>query len=152
MIGLLLIAHKPLGSALAEAARHVYCDVPAMAVLDVIPDATVGLALARAEQLVEQLDTGEGVLILTDLFGATPANIAAALAGPHVKVIAGVNLPMLLRAISYRAESLTIVAEKAASGGALGIINVGSAGPQRQYSEPSGREGQRGHQAQQQQQ
>lgn len=154
MIGILLVAHRPLGAALAEAARHVYGDVPRLAVLDIVPDATTGLALARAEQLIAEVDGGDGVLVLTDLFGATPSNLAAALVGPSVKVLAGVNLPMLLRAISYRGEALVAVEEKAAAGGALGIVNVGTTAPQRQAVVPdaANRDAQRAFQAQQQQQ
>ncbi len=154
MIGIVLIAHRPLGTALAEAARHVYGEVNYLSVLDIIPDATTGLALARAEQLIRDVDTGAGVLVLTDLFGATPANLAAALAGPNVRILAGVNLPMLLRAISYRNEPLLVVEEKAAAGGALGIVQVGSKAPQNQAVVPdaANRDAQRAFQAQQQQQ
>lgn len=154
MIGILVVAHRPLGSALVEAARHVYGEVQQLAVLDIIPDATTGLALARAEQLIEDVDTGAGVLVLTDIFGATPSNLVASLAGPHVRVLAGVNLPMLLRAISYRQEPLSVVEEKAAAGGALGIVHVGSKAPQNQAAMPDGnnREALRAFQAQQQQQ
>ncbi len=154
MIGILVVAHRPLGSALVEAARHVYGEVERLAVLDIIPDATTGLALARAEQLLEDVDTGGGVLVLTDIFGATPSNLVAALAGPHVRILAGVNLPMLLRAISYRHEPLSVVEEKAAAGGALGIVHVGSKAPQNQAVVPdaANRESLRAFQAKQQQQ
>ncbi|HEU4620696.1 MAG TPA: PTS sugar transporter subunit IIA [Burkholderiaceae bacterium] len=154
MIGIVLIAHQPLGKAFAEAASHVFGDIPCLAVLDVLPEATLQLVVARAEQLVEDVDQGYGVLVLTDLFGATPANIAAALAEPRVKVLAGLNLPMLLRAIGYRQEALAVVAEKAAAGGTLGIVNIGFKAPQRQTVVPdsSNREAQRAFQQQQQQQ
>lgn len=154
MIGLVIVAHQPLGKAFAEAASHVFGPIDRLEVLDVTPDATMALVIARAEQLVTLADSGDGVLVLTDLFGATPSNIAAALADPSVKILAGLNLPMLLRAISYRGEPLSVVAEKAASGGSLGIVNVGSRAPQKQAVVPDAtdRDAQRAFQHQQQQQ
>lgn len=136
MIGLLLVAHDPLGSALATAARHVFGEVPDLAVLDVRADSYQVAMRDDARKLIASVDHGDGVLVMTDLFGATPSNIVATLADTHVKVLAGANLPMLLRAICYRAETLATVAEKASSGGTLGILNVGSQAPQNQTNLP----------------
>ena len=126
MIGILVVAHRPLGSALVEAARHVYGEVERLAVLDIIPDATTGLALARAEQLLEDVDTGGGVLVLTDIFGATPSNLVAALAGPHVRILAGVNLPMLIKLASVRGTKDLADAVAAAQEAGRKYINVAS--------------------------
>jgi PTS system ascorbate-specific IIA component len=136
VIGIVLIAHDPLASALAKAARHVFGDVPNMEALDIQPEMTPGGMRTESRALIASVNSGDGVLVLTDLFGATPSNIAATLANQDVKVLAGTNLPMLLRAISYRAESLSTVAEKASSGGTLGILNVGSQAPQNQTMVP----------------
>jgi PTS system ascorbate-specific IIA component len=74
---------------------------------------------------VRQLDEGNGVLVLTDMLGATPSNIAARLAAPgRVAVVAGVNLPMLVRALTYRAQPLAVVVEKAISGGREGVLHL----------------------------
>lgn len=132
MIGLVLIAHDPLAGALATAARHVFGDVPDLVVLDIKADTSQVQLRDDAKALIASVDSGEGVLVMTDLFGATPSNIAATLADNTVKVLAGTNLPMLLRAICYRSEPLGTVAEKASSGGTLGILNVGSQAPQNQ--------------------
>jgi PTS system ascorbate-specific IIA component len=154
MIGLLIIAHEPLGSALASAARHVFGHVDQLDVLDVPADGDRGVLEPRAHAMATALDSGDGVLILTDLFGATPSNIATTVAAPYVRVLAGVNLPMLLRAIAYRADTLVNVAEKAATGGTLGILNVGPNAPQKQNLVPDdgGDPKRRNFQQQQQQQ
>ena len=132
MIGIVLAAHYPLGHALAHAAEHVFGAVPQMVAIDVIPDTSMEKIRQPLLEAVASVDSGDGVLILTDLFGATPSNIASQLADARIKVVAGVNLPMLLRAVSYRTETLSSVAEKAASGGAQGIVQVGSKVPQKQ--------------------
>ncbi len=85
------------------------------------PDAV----LSKARTLVKQLDSGEGVLVLSDIFGATPCNIASRLIKPgKVECISGVNLPMLVRVLTYRNEPLTVVVEKGLSGGKCGVIHI----------------------------
>lgn len=138
MIGLLLIAHAPLASALAAAARHVYTCSPEAAesrlrVFDVPADADPTQAVAHARALLREVDAGEGVLVLTDAFGATPANIAAQLAErDRVAVITGANLPMLLRALCYRQGTLADTADKALAGGTQGVVRVAASVPQNQ--------------------
>jgi PTS system mannose-specific IIA component len=136
MIGIVLAAHYPLGRALAHAAEHVFGAVPRLVAIDVIPDTSMEKIRQQLLEAVTSVDSGDGVLILTDLFGATPSNIASQLADARIKVVAGVNLPMLLRSVSYRTETLNSVAEKAASGGAQGIVQVGSKVPQKQATMP----------------
>ena len=149
MTGIVVIAHAPLASALGECAEHVYSCEPgigrrAMRLLDVPPGASVDTMVEAASALVREVDAGEGVLVLTDAFGATPGNIAAQLAEPgRVAVIAGVNLPMLLRAVCYRADSLSEVVAKAIIGGQQGIVQVGSTAMQNQSNKPGGNDQQR---------
>lgn len=143
MTGIVLIAHAPLASALAQCAEHVYTCEPGMRrevrALDVAPGEPVEAAVARARELVQQVDGGQGVLVLTDAFGATPGNIAAQLAEPgRVMVIAGVNLPMLLRAVCYRSGGVAEVAAKAIAGGEQGIVQVGTPTVQNQPKRPGG--------------
>ncbi|WP_085317060.1 PTS sugar transporter subunit IIA [Derxia lacustris] len=153
MIGIVLVAHAPLGEAFASAARHVFGEVPRLAVIDVLPDAPPGPMIERVAASVEAVGDGDGVLVLTDLFGATPCNIASHVADSQTKVISGANLPMLLRAISYRREPLAVVTEKVVTGGTLGIVQVGSRAPQRQTMVPDGtRDSLRSYHQQQQQQ
>ena len=74
---------------------------------------------------MKQLDDGDGVLILSDMLGATPANLATRLLQPgHIEGVSGVNLPMLIRALTYREEPLAIVIEKAISGGTAGVVHL----------------------------
>jgi PTS system ascorbate-specific IIA component len=127
MVGILIVAHGAFGEALIHCASHVLGKRPlrvrqvGITVHD-DPDAI----LPQAQDLVRQLDDGDGVLVLTDMLGATPSNIAARLAAPgRVEVVAGVNLPMLVRALTYRAQPLAAVAGKAISGGREGVLHLG---------------------------
>jgi PTS system ascorbate-specific IIA component len=143
MVGILLIAHAPLAAALAAAAAHVYACAPERAgaqlrVLDVQPDSETPANVATARAMLGEIDTGSGVLVLTDAFGASPGNVAALLAEPgRVAVVAGVNLPMLLRALCYRDGSLAETAEKALAGGAQGVMQVASTAVQHQGVRPT---------------
>jgi PTS system ascorbate-specific IIA component len=104
MIGILVVSHEPLGTALIHCTRHIFGRMPPqLAALDVIPDEDPGLALKAARELLARINDGSGVIVLTDLFGATPARIAARLAEPNrIIVIAGVNLPLLVKALTLR--------------------------------------------------
>ena len=129
MAGILVIAHAPLASALGKCAEHVYSCEPAarreLRILDVESSADVPQTVQRARQLMQEVDRGNGILILTDVFGATPGNVAAQLADPgRVNVVAGVNLPMLLRAVCYRGEHLADVTAKALAGGQQGVVQI----------------------------
>jgi len=130
MTGIVVIAHAPLASALGHCVEHVYSCEPGVTrrevrLLDVGPSETVEAALERARALVREVDTGMGVLVLTDAIGATPGNVAAQLAEPgKVAVVAGVNLPMLLRSVCYRAGPLEDLVTKAMTGGEQAIVQV----------------------------
>jgi PTS system ascorbate-specific IIA component len=138
MIGVLLIAHRPLASALAASASHVYSCAPGRAedrvrVLDVEPGGDAGQAVDTARALAREIDDGSGVLVLTDAFGATPGNVATKLAEPgRVAVVAGVNLPMLLRVLCYRDGKLADTVEKAIAGGTQGVMQVANTAVQNQ--------------------
>ena len=135
MIGVLIIAHYPLASALAAGASHVYSCAPERAesqvrVLDVAPDADVTRSVETARQLIAEINTGSGVLVLTDLFGSTPGNVAARLVeSGRIAVVAGVNLPMLLRALCYRDGKLADTVEKALAGGTQGVLQIAATPP-----------------------
>jgi mannose PTS system EIIA component len=128
MIGILIVSHGSFGDALIHSASHVLGKRPlqvqqmGVAVHD-DPDAI----LPRARELLRQLDTGDGVLVLTDMLGATPSNIATRLleAG-RVEGLAGASLPMLIRALTYRDEPLAAVVAKALSGGIEGVVHLTS--------------------------
>ncbi len=104
MISVLVIAHAPLATALVNCTRHVFGELPKqLAALDVVPDEDPDEALAAARYLLDRTCDGCGAVVFTDLYGATPARIAARLARLHqVAVISGVNLPMLVKTLGRR--------------------------------------------------
>lgn len=133
MIGILIIAHAPLASALRDCALHVFPECAAgVQALDIAPNASPEESLLLAKAAMARLNTAE-VLLLSDVFGATPSNVAEKLNdGIDTRLLAGVNLPMLLRSVCYRHESLDALAARAHSGGTQGIMPVGFTAPQNQ--------------------
>lgn len=133
MNGILIIAHAPLASALRSCVLHVFPDsADAVSALDVLPNAPPEESLAQARILMRQLDLPQ-TLVLTDVFGATPCNVAQQLVdGVRSKLIAGVNLPMLLRTVSYRHESMDALVSRAMVGATQGVIQVAVTAPQNQ--------------------
>jgi PTS system mannose-specific IIA component len=133
MPGLLIIAHAPLASSLKAVAEHAYPDCAIrLAALDVLPDVPIEEVEAQARQVLERLAAPE-LLIFTDVFGATPCNIAQRLAdGVRVKVVTGVNVPMLWRTLCYADESLDAVVARAISGATQGVMQVATSRPQNQ--------------------
>ncbi|WP_301101219.1 PTS fructose transporter subunit IIA [Propionivibrio sp.] len=126
MIGILLITHGTLGESLIQNVCHVLNKRPPLIgqfgvaaqddPLDVLP---------MARLLLNEVNGGAGVLIMTDILGATPSNLALKLLEPDlVEGVAGVNLPMLLRALTYRKNGMETLLKKAISGGHDGIINL----------------------------
>ena len=124
MIGILLITHNGLGDSLVDCVRHVMGAVPPnLKTLSVLAGDDPQRKEEEGRALIAQLDTGDGVLLLADMFGATPCNIARRLHQPgHTEGVAGVNLPMLLRVVCYRDRPLTEVAQKALQGGRECIV------------------------------
>jgi len=128
MIGVLILAHDGLGAALLASATHMLGRAPenvreiGMTSAD-DPDAI----LARGRAALRELDTGSGVLVLTDIYGATPCNIASRLLEPgRIEGVSGVSLPMLLRVLTYCGGGLESLVEKARSGGTEGVIHMNS--------------------------
>ena len=137
MNGILIIAHAPLANALRQCALHVFPDCgPLVAAIDVqpnlSPDETLGAARVALDQL-SHLPQVKGVVVLTDIFGATPSNVAQKLVdGQRSRLITGVNLPMLLRTVSYRHEPLETLVSRAMVGGTQGVMQVSPTAPQNQ--------------------
>ena len=126
MIGIFLVTHGTLGEALIQCACHVLNKRPPQIVqlglsaqddpLDILP---------QARQMLGWADSGYGVLMMTDIFGATPGNVAAKLIEPgRVEAIAGVNLPMLLRVLTYRERDMDTLLKRAVSGGCEGVLHI----------------------------
>ncbi|MBI4985403.1 MAG: PTS fructose transporter subunit IIA [Rhodocyclales bacterium] len=126
MIGLFLVTHTTYGESLIQCACHVLNQrPPQIAQLGVsLQDDPLDI-MPLARQLLGIVDSGEGVLVLTDVFGATPANIALKLLEPgRIEGVAGVNLPMLLRALTYRDKDMSTLVTRAIAGGRDGVLNM----------------------------
>ena len=126
MISILIITHGELGKSLIECATHVLGDKPLfLESLSIENDCTHESMFKQISERINLLDQGNGVLILTDIFGATPCNIITKIIKPgKVSAIAGVNLSMLIRTISYRNESFDSLISKAIQGAQDGIIHI----------------------------
>ena len=124
MIGVLILSHGATGADLLATAAHMTGAAPPhAAALGVARDADPEAVLLQARELLAQLDDGSGVLVLTDMFGATPGNIAVQLlADGRVEGVAGLSLPMLVRALSGREGTLAATVQRALSGGAEGVL------------------------------
>jgi mannose PTS system EIIA component len=126
MIGILLITHGTFGESLIQNVCHVLNKRPTLiGQLGVAAQDDPLDILPMAKLLLKEVDDGEGVLVMTDILGATPANLALKLLEPgHVEGVAGVSLPMVLRALTYRKSGMSTLLKKAISGGHDGIINM----------------------------
>jgi PTS system ascorbate-specific IIA component len=137
MNAILIIGHAPLAHALRQCALHVFPDCAAsVAAIDVQPNLSPEETLATARIAMQQLASQpgiKGILVLTDIFGATPSNVAQKLVdGVGSRLITGVNLPMLLRSVSYRHEPLDALVSRAVVGGTQGVMQVAVTAPQNQ--------------------
>jgi PTS system ascorbate-specific IIA component len=126
MIGILLVSHEPLGTALLHCTRHIFGRLPVqLAALDVVPDEDPENAFQAARALLARINDGSGAIVLTDVFGATPSRIAARLAEPdRVEVLAGVNLPVLIKALSHRRQPLPELVEQLLEAGQQAIVRI----------------------------
>ena len=126
MIGLLIVAHGTLGESLIHCASHVVGKRPLyLRQLGVTIHDDPDAISPQGRDLIRFVDQGDGVLVMTDIFGATPSNIACKLLeSGRVEGISGVNLPMLIRALTYRDRSMAELIEKAVAGGTEGIIQM----------------------------
>ena len=124
MVGIIIVTHYTMGEALIACAQHIMGRaLPQLAQLAVSKADDPDEIMKRAQELINQLDDGSGVLLLTDIYGGTPSNIANRLIVPgHVEAVAGVNLPMLVRALTYGHQSLDIAVSKAITGGLEGVL------------------------------
>lgn len=133
MNGIFIIAHAPLASAFRQCVLHVFPENAAgVAALDVQPNMPPEETLAQARIMLAQIGTPQ-TLVLTDIFGATPCNVAQKLVdGVSTRLLTGINLPMLLRAVSYRQEPLDALVTRALAGATQGVMQVAITAPQNQ--------------------
>ncbi|HAF45822.1 MAG: PTS fructose transporter subunit IIA [Sideroxydans sp. GWF2_59_14] len=130
MVGILLVTHNGLGDSLIDCIRHVLGNVPPhLKSLSVLANDDPAVKEAEARALIAQLDSGDGVLLLSDVFGATPCNIARRVCLPgRIEGVAGVNLPMLLRVSCYTNKPLAELVQRALEGGKECIVTIDSEG------------------------
>lgn len=124
-VGVLLITHPGIGHALVEVATQLLRSLPlAVEVLEVPFDADSAALLPVASAALRRIDGGDGVLVLTDLYGATPSNLAAQVArlGTPVRRVSALNLPMLLRVMNYADQDLEALPAIAAAGARNGVV------------------------------
>ena len=141
MAGLLIIAHAPLASSLRAVAQHTFPEAASrLAALDVLPEMAVEEIERLAAALLAEVCDPDA-LIFSDVFGATPCNVAQRLAGMstsgEVKVVTGVNVPMLWRSLCYANESVDVMAARAVAGGNQGVMQLASSRPQNQVNSPA---------------
>jgi PTS system mannose-specific IIA component len=128
MIGVLLVTHGEIGTALLSSASQILGEAqPQVATLSVWRQDDPDDLVLRARELLEKIDAGDGVLVLTDIFGATPGNVVSrVLEDGRVEGVSGVSMPMLLRVLTSRNGSLPAAIQRALSGGAEGVVHMNS--------------------------
>lgn len=133
MTAVLIVAHSPLASALLSVARHVYPECSTgLAAVDVEPADSAAVVEVAVRAALERLG-GVDVLILSDVFGATPCNVSVQVAdGVHARVVTGVNVPMLWRTLCYTGETLESLVSRAVVGASQGVMQVAATRPQNQ--------------------
>ncbi len=124
MVGIIIVTHVSLGEALVSCAQHIMArELPNLLQLSVSKADEPDEVVRRAREMISKLDDGSGVLLLTDIYGGTPSNVAQRLVvAGKVEAIAGVNLPMLVRTLSYSHQALEVVVSKAITGGLEGVL------------------------------
>ena len=125
-VGIILVAHADYGSAMLRTAEFILGPLSDCSSISVDVAHEVSDTVRRLEDAAQRLDKGAGVILLTDMFGGTPTNLALSLLGKHrVEVVTGVNLPMLLKVFSSREKNLEELARLAGEAGARGIVVAG---------------------------
>ena len=143
-IGIIVVTHVDYGSSLLRAAEFILGPVQDCTCIQVDSSLEVEETVNRLKDAVSFLDKGQGVLVLTDMFGGTPTNLSLSLLGARkdVEVLTGVNLPMLLRVLGNRKRPLQELAELALAAGCEGIIAAGKVLRSRSEAAKEGKEGQ----------
>ena len=128
MIGVLIVTHGEIGTALLHSASQILgSPPPQVATLSVWRQDDPDDLVLRAQELLQGIDDGEGALVLTDIFGATPGNVVSRLLQDgRIEGVSGVSLPMLLRILSKRNGPLSAIVQRALSGGAEGVVHMNS--------------------------
>lgn len=125
-VGILIITHNTIGKDLLDTAlTNLHLRETAARAVPIGFDCDPDQSKNQCKHLLEEVNQGQGVLVLTDMYGATPSNIAHELSdGSQVRVVAGLNLPMLMRVLNYSDLGLNALVEKAVSGGKEGVVSA----------------------------
>ncbi len=127
-VGILLVSHIGVASNMLKTTARIW-NKQAVNIdyIEIEFDADINQTVSKTEIKLDQLDSGDGVLVLTDLVGATPCNLVSSIVHPNIAVISGLNLPMLIRTYNYSDKSLEELAEIAVEGGQRGISRLSQA-------------------------
>ena len=126
MIGIVIVTHGELGTELLRTAQEIVGKFPSVEAVSIQASEQIEKARKKIEAALHRVNDGSGVLILTDLFGGTPSNLVLSyLEAGRLEVVTGVNLPMLIRALTYREEPLEVALDKALSGASEGVMRMG---------------------------
>jgi PTS system ascorbate-specific IIA component len=131
MAGILIVAHTPIATAMLDFVEHIYGNIPdKIQAINIPAHEDTKISMQRLQSAAKTVMDKNEVLILTDILGATPANVAGRFAKSNtennVKVLTGLNLPMLLRAVSHRQEPIQEIIEKSLQGGTQGVMKIRS--------------------------
>jgi PTS system mannose-specific IIA component len=124
-VSILIISHEKIGSALLNAVKQAFgSELPlSVATVELEANADPEILIPKLKKVVQALNQGDGLLILTDLFGSTPSNVARNIQDhKDIRIVTGLNLPMLIRVMNYPKLNLSQLTEKARTGGQNGII------------------------------
>ncbi len=124
-VGVLIITHERIATAILETAVNIFGKRPLrVEVLPAARDCDTDALRSRVKEKIDDLNEGDGVLVLLDIYGSTPSNVACSVVDPdRVRVISGLNLPMLVRIFNYPTLALPELAKKAVSGGKDGVFD-----------------------------
>lgn len=126
-VSILIISHDNIGNSFVNAVKTTYGQLPLFVhTLNVMHDDNPDILITQLNELIQKLNRGDGILILTDLFGATPSNIAREILNENIRIVCGLNLPMLMRVMNYHKLPLHKLAENALKGGQAGIVTCES--------------------------
>ena len=123
MLGVVLVAHKPLANSMKQVAEHIVGTLPDVQVVDVAPDADTEVVRQEIADKVIQANEGTGVVVATDILGGVPSNLALSLKSDTVRVISGLNVPMLIKLLRLRDKDLDTAVSEALDTGTQFILN-----------------------------
>ena len=118
MLGIVLVAHNDFAESIKRVAEHVVGPLPDIACISVLPEDDIDLKRQEIQTAIKKVDKKKGVILLTDMFGGTPSNLAISLMEEgKIEVVSGMNLPLLVKLVRMRKKSLSEAVQTAAESG-----------------------------------